>query len=174
MRWRRNLQSVCHNTSRYSELLSCYLRCMSATEEEDYDVMYYIKAISYTIYIWYASNFLCPVVCFGCTIHSPFVHREKKGRLEVRGVPDIESSVNAIDRVHYIIILFLQSWPGAASTSTSLSICRQPGPANISPRQFSSTPYFSLFVHMRRPPVCTACNPKHGNCFATARMVPRN
>jgi hypothetical protein len=43
-----------------------------------------------------------------------------------------------------------KSWPGqhsgysVASTSTELSVCRQPGPADVSPRQFSSLPYFSL------------------------------
>ncbi len=30
------------------------------------------------------------------------------------------------------------------STSTELSVCRQPGPADVSPRQLSSLPYFSL------------------------------
>jgi hypothetical protein len=33
-----------------------------------------------------------------------------------------------------------------ASTSTGLSICSQPGPANVTPRQFSSIPYFSLVL----------------------------
>jgi hypothetical protein len=36
--------------------------------------------------------------------------REKKGRLEVRRVSDIENLVDAVDRVHYIIILILHSW----------------------------------------------------------------
>jgi hypothetical protein len=34
--------------------------------------------------------------------------REKKG-LEARRVPDIESLVDAVDRVHYIVILLLHS-----------------------------------------------------------------
>jgi hypothetical protein len=36
--------------------------------------------------------------------------REKKGRLEARRVPDIESLVDTVNRVHYIVILFLYSW----------------------------------------------------------------
>jgi hypothetical protein len=44
-------------------------------------------------------------------IGAPTVHltREKKGTLEARRVPDIESLVDAIDRVHYIVILLLHS-----------------------------------------------------------------
>ncbi len=38
----------------------------------------------------------------GCT-------REEKG-LEAWRVPDIESLVDAVDRVHYIVILLLYSW----------------------------------------------------------------
>ncbi len=92
------------------------------------------------------------------------VFREKKGRLEVRRGPDIENLVDAVDRVQYIVILSLQleytsyhSWaalnigrrygtPFAAFTSTGLSTCRPPGPDDDSPRQFSSTPYFSPVV----------------------------
>ncbi len=37
-----------------------------------------------------------------CTVNMP---REKKGRLEVRCVPDIESLVDAVDRVHHFVIL---------------------------------------------------------------------
>jgi hypothetical protein len=36
--------------------------------------------------------------------------REKKGRLEVRHIPDIESLVDAVDGVHYIVILLFHSW----------------------------------------------------------------
>jgi hypothetical protein len=39
-----------------------------------------------------------------------FQVREKKGRLEVRSVTEIESLVDAIDRLHYIVILLLNSW----------------------------------------------------------------
>jgi hypothetical protein len=88
--------------------------------------------------------------------------REKKGRLEVQHIPDIESLVDAVDGVHYIVIpsstagvhLISQlaalrigqrySTPFAASTSTGLSICHQPGPANVSPHQLSSLSYISL------------------------------
>jgi hypothetical protein len=64
--------------------------------------------------------------------------------------------MNAVNGVHYIVILLLSSWCTtprigrqygplfAASTSTELSICHQPGLADVSPRQFSSLPYFSL------------------------------
>jgi hypothetical protein len=38
------------------------------------------------------------------------VARETKGRLEVRHIPDIESLVDAVARVHYNIILLLHSW----------------------------------------------------------------
>jgi hypothetical protein len=48
-----------------------------------------------------------------CAIPTTFVGicvpREKKGRLEARRVPDIESLVDAVDRVHYIVILLLRS-----------------------------------------------------------------
>jgi hypothetical protein len=74
-------------------------------------------------------------------------------------VPDIESLVDVVDKVHHIIILLLHSWrtphmtaglarrsstPFPASTFTGLSTCCQPGPANVSSRHFSSTSYLSL------------------------------
>jgi hypothetical protein len=34
---------------------------------------------------------------------------EKKGRLAARRVPDMENLVDAIDRVHYIVILLLRT-----------------------------------------------------------------
>ncbi len=39
-----------------------------------------------------------------------------------------------------------------ASTSTELSVCRQPGPADVSPRQFSSLPCFSLVAFRQYVP----------------------
>jgi hypothetical protein len=36
--------------------------------------------------------------------------REKSGRLEARRVPVIESLGDAVDEVHYIVILLLHSW----------------------------------------------------------------
>ncbi len=48
VRWRWKLQWVCGIASLCSELFSCYLRCMPAVEEEDYDVIYSSDGIHLT------------------------------------------------------------------------------------------------------------------------------
>jgi hypothetical protein len=46
--------------------------------------------------------------------------REKKGRLEARRVPDFESLVDAVDRVHHFVILLLHSWSTPRITAGQL------------------------------------------------------
>jgi hypothetical protein len=46
--------------------------------------------------------------------------REKKERLEAQRVPDIESLGDAVDRVHYIVILLLHSWSTPQMTAGKL------------------------------------------------------
>jgi hypothetical protein len=48
------------------------------------------------------------------------LNREKKGRLEVRRVPNIENLVDAVERVHYNIILLLHSWSTPHITAEQL------------------------------------------------------
>jgi hypothetical protein len=54
------------------------------------------------------------------TVASWFGTREKKGTLEARRVQDIESLVEAIDRVNYIVILLLHSWSTPPVTAGQL------------------------------------------------------
>ncbi len=46
--------------------------------------------------------------------------REKKGTLEARRILDIESLVDAVDRVHYIVTLLLYSWSTPPITAGQL------------------------------------------------------
>jgi hypothetical protein len=45
---------------------------------------------------------------------------ERKGRLEARRIPDIESLVDAINRVHHFVILLLHSWSTPRITAGQL------------------------------------------------------
>jgi hypothetical protein len=48
------------------------------------------------------------------------ITREKKERLEVWHVPDIESLEDAVDTVQYIVILLFHSWSTPHTTAGNL------------------------------------------------------
>jgi hypothetical protein len=63
--------------------------------------LYVFSLLGYTS-VLYCTN-ICTVSLRGLT-------REKKERLEVRRIPDSQSLVDTIDRVHHIVVLLLHSW----------------------------------------------------------------
>ncbi len=69
--------------------------------------------------------------------------REKKRRLEVWRVPDIGSLVDAIDSVHYIVILLLHSWSTPHITAGQPLACAG---GSAHPLQFPPPPDFQSAI----------------------------